>query len=166
MPTAIVVPGNGRVGPDGVYRITDSCRALVAEAERLAREHRPVAVVLSGWSPAGGPTEAEQMRDAWAGPDVELVLEQTATSTAENAARSLPPLLARGVDRVFVVTAPVHRHRARYFFRRLYRPRGIEVVIVTARIATSVRALAWELAATSIRKSQLRMMEQELRAKR
>lgn len=163
MPTAIVVPGNGKVGSDGVYRITESCLALVREAERLAREHAAVAVAFSGWSPAGGPSEAEQMRAAWAGPAVELLLEPTATSTAENAARTLPLLLERGIDRAVVVTAPIHRHRVRFFFTRLYRPRGIEVTIAAAPVATSVRAVLWELAATSVRSVQLRMVEQELR---
>ena len=163
MPTAIVVPGNGRVADDGVYRITAGCRTLVAEAERLAREHGAATVVFSGWSPAAGPSEAEQMRDAWAGPAVELVVEPTATSTAENAARTVPLLAARGIDRAIVVVAPVHRARARFFFRRLYRARGIEATVVTAPVPASLRAIAWELAAFSIRRAQLRMVEQELR---
>ena len=163
MPTAIVVPGNGRADASGTYRITDACRALVAQAERLAREQHPSVVVFSCWSPTSGPTEAEQMRDAWVGPDVELVVEPTATSTAENAARTLPLLVERGIDRAFVVTTPVHRARARWFFRRLYRPRGIETILVTAPVRTTLRALVWEVAAHSIRKAQLRMAEQELR---
>jgi uncharacterized SAM-binding protein YcdF (DUF218 family) len=164
MRTAIVVPGNGRLADDGVYRITDSCRALVVEAERLAREHDADAVVFSGWSPSGGPTEAEQMRDAWAGPGVELVVEPTATSTAENAARTVPLLLERGIERAFVVCAPVHRKRAQFFFRRLYGRRRIETTIVAARVPVSLRALAWEVAAFSIRRAQLRIVEQELRS--
>jgi uncharacterized SAM-binding protein YcdF (DUF218 family) len=163
MPTAIVVPGNGRADATGAYRITDACRALVAEAERLARAERPDVVVFSGWSPTGGPSEAEQMRDAWAGPEVELVVEPTATSTAENASRTLPLLLERGVDRALVVTAPLHRRRAHWFFRRLYRPRGIETILVTARVRPTVQALLWELGALSIRRAQLRLAEQELR---
>ena len=38
------------------------------------------------------------MRAAWRGPDVELVVEPTASITAENAARTLPLLVERGVD--------------------------------------------------------------------
>jgi uncharacterized SAM-binding protein YcdF (DUF218 family) len=163
MRTAIVVPGNGRVAEDGVYRITDGCRALVVEAERLARDHDAAAVVFSGWSPSGGPSEAEQMRDAWAGPAVELVVEPTATSTAENAARTVPLLVERGIERAFVVCAPVHRKRAHFFFRRLYGKRRIEATVVAARVPVSLRALAWEVAAFSIRRAQLRMVEQELR---
>jgi uncharacterized SAM-binding protein YcdF (DUF218 family) len=163
MRTAIVVPGNGRVEADGIYRITDACRALVVEAERLAREHDVAAVVFTGWSPSGGPSEAEQMRDAWAGPEVELVVEPTATNTAENAARTVPLLAERGVERALVVCTPVHRKRARFFFRRLYGRQGIEATVVAARVPVSLRALAWEVAAFSIRRAQLRMVEQELR---
>src|SRR4051794_31489794 len=163
MPTAIVVPGNARLDRDGVYRITQTCRSLVLEAERLAREHDAAAVVFSGWSPNGGPSEAEQMRDAWAGPAVELVVEPEATNTAENAARTLPLLVERGVDRAVVVVAPVHRQRARFFFTRLYRLRGIETVVRTARVRPSLRAIGWELAAHSVRRAQLRMIEQQLK---
>src|SRR3954452_21332656 len=160
MPTAIVVLGDGRADGRRTYRSTDTCRALVAEARRLAREQHPDVVVLTGWSPTSGPTEAEQMRDAWAGPDVELLLETRATSTAENASRTLPMLLERGIDRAFVVVAPVHRLRARWFFTKLYRPRGIETLIVTARVPATFRSVAWELAAFSIRRAQLRVVEQ------
>ena len=96
MSVAIIVPGNGAVGRDGVYRITDRCVAMVAGAARLAEEFEPAAVVFTGWSPSGGLTEAEQMRDVWAGPAVELVVEPTARTTAQNAARTLPLLLERG----------------------------------------------------------------------
>src|SRR2546421_2409733 len=108
MATAIVVPGNGSLGQDGVYRISGRCRTLVAAAERAAAELSPRVVVFSGWSPDGGPSEAEQMRDAWRGPDVELVVEPTARITAENVSRTLPLLLERQIDRAVVVCAPVH----------------------------------------------------------
>ena len=39
------------------------------------------------------------MRDAWRGPAVELVVEPSASVTAENAARTLPLLVSRGVER-------------------------------------------------------------------
>jgi uncharacterized SAM-binding protein YcdF (DUF218 family) len=163
MPTAIVVLGNGRVGRDGVYRITDGCRALVAEAERLAHELAPSVVIFSGWSPGEGPSEGEQMRDAWAGPPLELVVEPTARITAENASRTLPLLVERGIDRAIVVCTPVHRPRASFFFRRLYRPRQIDATVVAARVRPGLRAVAWELAAFGIRRAQLRTVEQELR---
>ena len=161
--TAIVVPGNGAFEPDGSYRITGRCRRLVAEAERLATRLSPRAVVFSGWSPDGSSSEAEQMLAAWRGPAVELVVEPTATITAENAARTLPLLLERGVERALVVTTPLHLYRARYFFRRLYAAHGLDARFRAAPVAPSLHMLGWELAAMTARARQLRAAEAELR---
>src|ERR1043166_127898 len=120
MRTAIVVPGHARRG-----RISGLCLTLVREAERIAAATPVDAVVFSGWAPRGGQTEAEQMRAAWNGPDVELVVEPTAAVAAENAARTLPLLRERAVERAIVVCAPLHLYRARYFFSRLYGAHGI-----------------------------------------
>jgi uncharacterized SAM-binding protein YcdF (DUF218 family) len=162
MAVAIVVPGNGSLGRDGVYRISGRCRALVGAAEGAAAELAPRVVVFSGWSPDEGPCEAEQMRDAWQGPDVELVVEPTARITAENASRTLPLLLGRGIDRAVVVCAPLHLPRARFFFRRLYGAYGIETEFRAARVAPSVHAVAWELVALMVRRPQLRAAEAEV----
>jgi DUF218 domain-containing protein len=156
--TAIVVPGHGTHVPTG-YRISSRCRRLVAAAESLALRLEPAAVVFTGWSPLGGPSEAEQMRDAWRGPNVELVVEPTATVTA---ARTLPLLLDRGIERAIVVCAPFHYVRTRYFFRRLYAARGIETHVRTVPVAPSPRALAWELAALPWARRQLRRALAEL----
>ncbi len=162
MRTAIVVPGNGRVARDGVYRISTRCRRLVREAEQLAERLGAETVVFSGWSPAGGSSEAEQMRDAWSGPDVELVVEPTATLTAENAARTLPLLVERGIERAVVVCAPLHLYRTRFFFSRLYGRLGIETDFRVVRVTPSPHALAWELVALSVRRAQLRAAEAEV----
>jgi uncharacterized SAM-binding protein YcdF (DUF218 family) len=160
---AIVVPGNGAAGRDGVYRITDRCVALVADAARLAEELEPAVVVFTGWSPSGGLTEAEQMRDVWAGPAVELVVEPTARTTAQNAARTLPLLLERGIERAVVVCTPAHAVRSRFFFARLYRPHGVETEVRAVKVARSPRALAWEVGALTVRRAQLRRASAELR---
>jgi len=160
--TAIVVPGNGSFEADGAYRITARCRRLVAEAERLAERLAPRAVVFSGWAPNGSVSEAEQMRDAWRGPELELVVEPTATITAENAARTLPLLRERGIERALVVCTPLHLYRARYFFRRLYAAHGIEARFRTAPVAPTLHALTWELVALTARSRQLRAAEAEL----
>jgi uncharacterized SAM-binding protein YcdF (DUF218 family) len=162
MPLAIVVPGNGVLGLDGIHRISGRCRRLVAEAERLAAELSPRAVVFTGWSPNGGASEAEQMRDAWRGPPVDLVVEPTARTTAENAARTLPLLRERAIDEVLVVCAPLHLFRTRFFFRRLFDRFGIATRFHVARVAPTPHALAWELAALWVRKAQLRAAEREL----
>ncbi|HVN61654.1 MAG TPA: YdcF family protein [Gaiellaceae bacterium] len=161
--TAIVVPGNGAFEPDGAYRITARCRRLVAEAERLAERCSPRAVVFSGWAPEGSVSEAEQMREAWRGPELELVVEPTATITAENAARTLPLLLERGIERALVVCTPLHLYRARWFFRRLYAAHGVEARFRAAPVAPTLHALGWELVALTARSRQLHAAEAELR---
>ena len=161
--TAIVVPGNGAFDDDGAYRITSRCRRLVAEAERLAARYSPRAVVFSGWAPDGSVSEAEQMRKTWRGPELELVVEPTATITAENAARTLPLLRERGIEQALVVCTPLHLYRARYFFRRLYTAHGIETRFRAAPVAPTLHALAWELVALTARSRQLHAAEVELR---
>ena len=162
MVVAVVVPGHGAVDRDGVYRITGRCRRLVAEAEKLTRSLSPAAVVFSGWSPDGGPSEAEQMRRAWRGPTVELVVEPTARSTAQNASRPLPLLLERGVDRAAIVCAAPHLLRTRIFFGRLYRGRGIATQFHVLRATPPLSAIAWELAALPLLPWQLRAARAEL----
>ena len=147
MALAVVVPGNGALAADGTWQITPRCRRLVAEAELLARELSPAAVVFSGWSPSGSPSEAIQMARAWRGPSVELVVEPTARTTVENASRTLPLLRERGVDRTVVVVAASHVVRARLFFEPLYRSRGISPRFHVLRERPSAGTLARELAA-------------------
>jgi uncharacterized SAM-binding protein YcdF (DUF218 family) len=160
--TAIVIPGHGTRGRDGVYRISPVCLALVHEAERIADVTPVNAVVFSGWTPNGGPSEAEQMRSAWRGPDVELVVEPTASVTAENASRTIPLLTTRAIRRAVVVCAPFHLYRARFFFSRLYAAHGIETEYRVARVPAGLRAFAWELAAATACRRQLRAARAEL----
>ncbi len=159
--TTIVVPGHGAFEAAG-YRITARCRRLVAAAETLAERLCPSAIVFTGWSPDGGPSEAEQMRDAWRGPKVELVVEPTASVTAENAARTVPLLLAREVELAEIVCAPFHYPRARYFFHRLYSAHSIRARVRVVPERPSSTALAWELAALPLARRQLRRMLAEL----
>jgi uncharacterized SAM-binding protein YcdF (DUF218 family) len=163
---AVVVPGNGMVAADGSYRISESCIGLVRAAERLVEELSVDAVAFSGWSPVGGASEAEQMRDVWRGRDVALVVEPTATTTAQNASRTLPLLLERGVRRAVVVCAPLHVPRARFFFSRVYGAAGVEVAFRKAPVAASARALAWEVLALSVARAQLRAARAEHGARR
>jgi uncharacterized SAM-binding protein YcdF (DUF218 family) len=164
--TAIVVPGHGWLDLDGVHRISGRCMRLVLEAEELVSSTRAGVVVFSGWSPTGGRSEAEQMRDAWHGPAAELIVEPTATTTAENAARTLPLLLERGVSRAIVVCAPPHFLRTRLLFRRLYRGSGVEVAFRVARLTPTFRAVAWELGALPFVPLQLHAARAELERRR
>jgi uncharacterized SAM-binding protein YcdF (DUF218 family) len=160
--TAIVVPGHGDVDPEGTHRITRRCLRLVHEAERLVTACGADVVVFSGWSSTGGPSEAEQMRDLWRGPDVELVVEPTARNTAENAARTLPLVRDRAIERAVIVCAPTHLARSRLLFGRLYRSAGVEVAFRAVPVAPSLRSIVWELAAFPFLPAQLRAARAEL----
>jgi hypothetical protein len=122
--------------------------------------------VFTGWSRGDGPSEAEQMRAAWGGsPDVELVVEPTAARTAENASRTLPLLVERGIARAIVVCAPLHRYRVRFFFSRIYGLHGVDTEFRVPRAMPSVRALVWELVAATALRRQLRNARAELNGK-
>lgn len=159
--TAIVVPGN-EVRVDGVWRISAACLMLVREAERLAASGATSVVVFTGWSRGGEPSEAEQMRDAWRGPDVELVVEPTARTTAENASRTLPLLLERGLERAVVVCSLSHLPRVRFFFRRLYTAHGVAAEFRSVGTVPRPSAVVWELAALPMTPWQLRAARAEL----
>jgi uncharacterized SAM-binding protein YcdF (DUF218 family) len=159
---ALVVLGSSRHNGAGAYRISRGCRRVVARAAQLAEQLDPRIVVLSGWAPNGGASEAEQMQALWRGPEVELVLETTASTTAENAARTLPLLLQHEIERAIVVCAPLHLYRARWFFRRLYAAHGIETSFEAPRAVPTPPELIWELGALTVRSRQLRAAKEEL----
>jgi len=105
------------------------------------------------------------MRALWRGPEVELEVEPTASTTAENAARTLPLLRERGLLEAVVVCTPLHLYRARWFFRRLYTARGIQTTFTTPPTLPTLSAFVWELGALTVRARQLRAAEQELERK-
>lgn len=159
--TAIVVLGRGgwrRASP----RTDAALRDLVDEAGRLVAAGVGDVVVLTGGARPGRASEAEQMHRSWSVPHVEVVLEPTAATTAENAARSLPLLLERNVERVLVVCSSAHARRTQYFFSRLYRPYGIDVSTRCAAVAEGPRAFVRELGAATLRRRQLRAVRAEL----
>jgi uncharacterized SAM-binding protein YcdF (DUF218 family) len=125
----IVVLGYREIGDDGSHGISAICRAAVRRAESLADKATPRAVIFTGWSSNGGPTEADQMAAEWNGRrDVALIREPRATNTAENAVRSLELLQAitRGSE-VIAVCSMYHLPRVRYFFDRLYKRSGYSI---------------------------------------
>jgi uncharacterized SAM-binding protein YcdF (DUF218 family) len=140
-PPAIVVPGS---------TVTRVRERLVREAERVALAVGAHVLVFSGASEAGA------MRDSWRGPDVELVVEESATTTAENAANTLPLLLERDIREAIVICAPAHFIRARWIFRRIYGAHGVAVRFRLARIAPTPGAIAWELGASIVARRQVR----------
>ncbi|MFL5928516.1 MAG: YdcF family protein [Gaiellaceae bacterium] len=153
MPPALVVLGNG---------LPAVRRRLVAEAERTAARLGAKVVVFSGWSANGGATEAAEMRALWRSPVAELLVEETASSTAENAARTLPLLRERGVTQAVVVCTPLHYFRARWIFRNVYERHAVAVRFQVARVAPTPGAFVWELAALTVAARQVRAAQAEL----
>jgi uncharacterized SAM-binding protein YcdF (DUF218 family) len=141
VPPAIVVPGSS---------LTTTRERLVRKAERVAHEAAAELVVFSGRG------EATHMRALWRGPGAELLVEDAATSTAENAAHTLPLLVSHGVREAIVVCAPAHLPRARWIFRRIYGAAGIATQFRVARVAPTPGALAWEIAAAAVARRHVR----------
>jgi len=161
--SAIVVPGQGCLDRDGTYTLSRGCNRLLALAAELAETRRPGVVVLSGWSPHGGESEAAQMLAAWPGRrDVELLAEGTAVNTSQNMARVLPLLLARGVEEATIVCAPAHRLRCHYFFGGVYPRFGVACTYRSPRLRPRAGALAWEAAALTVMPWQRRNAFAEL----
>jgi hypothetical protein len=160
---AIVVPGQGNFDPEGTYTLSRGCNRVLALAAELAERRRPSVVVLSGWAPSGGESEAAQMLAAWEGRrDVELLAEETAVNTSQNMARVLPLLLARGVEEATIVCAPAHRLRCHYFFGAVYPRFGVRCTYHSPRLRVSAGALAWEAAALTLIRRQRRNAVAEL----
>ena len=160
---AVIVLGNSLDTGDGSYRISRGCRLLVAEAGRAAGRLESEVVVFSGWSPGDGPSEAAQMHALWRQtPGGELIVEETASTTAENAARTLPLLLERGITEAVVICAPLHLLRARWIFRNVYGRRGVDVRFRIAPVVPTPGALLWELGALTVVGRQLRAAHAEL----
>jgi uncharacterized SAM-binding protein YcdF (DUF218 family) len=151
---AIVVPGHSRRG-----RVSHRCLRLVDQAAALADELGAGVVVFSGRG------EAAAMLAAWPGrTDLELVVEPTARITAENAARTLPLLLERGVTRAVVVCGRTHGPRTRYFFRGLYTRYGIECAIRPVGRALHPGSVVRECGAAFLARRQRRAATAELDA--
>lgn len=114
----IVVPGTA-ANRDGVHALTAEAFGRLRRAEEVARRSTVRAVILSGWNGSQpGPSEAEQMMRAWAGPDVPIILDEAARSTAENALCSAAIIGALGdVRDVLVVASWANALRLRLAFR-------------------------------------------------
>jgi len=125
--TVIVVPGTA-ADRDGIHTLTAEAFGRLRRAEEIARESAVRAVILSGWSGSGaaGLSEAEQMMQAWAGPAVPIVLDETARSTAENALCTAAVIGALGEVRdVIVVASWGNALRLRFTFRAALRAQGL-----------------------------------------
>jgi uncharacterized SAM-binding protein YcdF (DUF218 family) len=151
---AIVVPGHSRRG-----RVSRRCLRLVEAAAALADARGATVAVVSGRG------EAEAMRDAWPGGDgLEVVVESTARTTAENAARTLPLLVERGVTEAIVVCSRAHAPRVRYLFGALYGRYGVSCEVRPVGIPFHPGSIVREFAAAVLAPRQRRAARAELEA--
>src|SRR5262249_62249416 len=88
--------------------------------------------------------------------------ERAPRTPAENASRTLPLLLERGVECAVVVCSRPHLPRARFFFRRLYAARGVATEFRAVGTVPRPAAVVWELAALPLTPWQLRAARAEL----
>jgi uncharacterized SAM-binding protein YcdF (DUF218 family) len=123
------------------------CAARLARAQELAAGADTV--ILSGFP------EAELMRAAWAGPDVELIPEAKSRSTAQNAANVARAARALGAQELVVVTSSWHRLRVAALMRAALRGSGIRVRVEGADAPRPVRLLAREAACLALLPFQL-----------
>lgn len=121
---ALIVLGHHRQGRDRGLSTEGSARLRRAEEE--AWRQAPHLVMTSGYTSDGRCSEAEYLARAWRGPEVPLLLEEAATTTSDNAAFSLPLLLATGEIRAVTVVTSRSHLRARYFFAP-YRGYGLRL---------------------------------------
>ena len=106
--------------------------ARLEAAERVAAGAD--AVLLSGWSRhRHRPSEAELMRRAWRGPDVPLLADGDARTTAGNARAVAAAARKVGADEVVLVTSSWHARRARLLVRALLPPHVRLSVVTTPR---------------------------------
>ena len=118
--TLIAVLGYSRRGDETLAAI---CAARLRRAEELAAPGDTV--LLSGWGRAAGGTEAELMSAAWAGPEVTLVLDNHARSTAANARSTARHAAELHTREVLLVTSSWHRPRAALLARAALRGSGV-----------------------------------------
>jgi hypothetical protein len=97
------------------------CADRLAHAQRLAGGMH--AVILSGLP------EAELMRASWLGPDVELICDPEARSTADNARNVAAAARALGARELVVVTSRWHRPRVRLLLWAALRGEPVRVSV-------------------------------------
>jgi uncharacterized SAM-binding protein YcdF (DUF218 family) len=110
----VAVLGYSARGDAGIHAI---CARRLTHAETLAGEAG--AVVLSG--------EAELMRGAWRGPEMELEFDPRARNTAGNAVGVAAAARKLGATEVVLVTSRWHAPRAALLLRAALRGSGISV---------------------------------------
>jgi len=128
-------------------RLHAICADRLAHAQGIA--DGADAVIFSGFS------EAEAMRTAWTGPDVALVCDLDARSTAANAANVAAAARELGAEELVVVTSHWHRARARFLFRQALRGSGIRLSVESPAGSRPRLLLARELVCFALLPAQL-----------
>lgn len=156
--SSLVVLGHSRLG-----RLTRRCRRLLEAAAAVADDEQPRVVVFTGRS-VFGRGEGTSMLAAWRGAcDAELLADDSALVTAQNASRSLALLLDRGIERATIVCARAHAPRVSFLFGDLYAAFGVHCRVHAVDLPATLPALAWELGARFFAGRQLRSAFAELR---
>jgi uncharacterized SAM-binding protein YcdF (DUF218 family) len=125
----VAVLGYSSLRGEGLHPIG---AARLEAAERVAGDAD--AVLLSGWSRRlHRPSEAELMRSAWRGPDVPLLADGDARTTAGNARAVAAAARELAADEVVLVTSSWHARRARLLVRALLPPHVRLSVVTTPR---------------------------------
>jgi len=137
-------------------------------AERVAADGA-VAVLLSGWSRRRHRLpESELMRAAWQGPDVPLLVDPDARTTAANARAVVAAAAETGATEVVVVTSSWHARRARHLVRESLPPE-VSLRVATPGRTRPLRLIARELALYGLRRttaSSARALRRAARAPR
>ena len=123
------------------------CAERLAHAQGLAEGAR--AVVLSGTP------EAELMRAAWTGPEVELICDPDARSTAQNAWNVAATARALDAKELVVVTSRWHQARVRLLLGTALRGTGIRLSVESPSGAPTPLVFARELACFALLPFQL-----------
>jgi uncharacterized SAM-binding protein YcdF (DUF218 family) len=128
----------------GHHGLHDVCGERLSHAERLAEPGD--VVLLSGWARHGdGGGESELMREAWNGPEVQLIADSTARNTRENAVEVAQAARWVSATEVVVVTSGWHAQRARALVRAALGTPGVPVESSSPPGAGPVTLLAREL---------------------
>ena len=125
-------------------RRTGRLHGICADRLAYAQENAP------GWS------EAEPMRAAWTGPDVQLICDAQARSTADNAANVAALARELRAEELVVVTSPWHRTRARILVGAALRGSGIRFSVEAAEGPRPSWLLAREVVCMAFLPLQLR----------
>jgi uncharacterized SAM-binding protein YcdF (DUF218 family) len=123
------------------------CADRLRHAQRVAGDAR--AVILSGCP------EAELMRAAWKGPEIPLVCDTAARTTAGNAVNVAARARELGADHLVVVTSSWHAPRVRLLMRAALRGSGIAFSVEGTNGPRPKRVLARELACLALLPVQL-----------